>query len=547
MFLIVIAACYKGVVASTPDKSIGNSACPCCVDDAPLARTSPSIINDERVVDIADQLEVFGRGGGIENQRPVALVTGGTSKLGREIVDTLHREGYDVAIHCNSDLDAAKGAASKLNKIVPGSADSFQADLSNPQTSPDACAKLIESVVNKFGGRLDLLVNNASCFQKSSILNHKSTKSLSKDWAKQFTLNLSSPMFLAKAAHKSLSKSNNGSIVNIADIHGVHPLESHTIYSTTKAGLIMATKGLAQEMADSNVRVNGINPGAIDWLDSHSEEDKKSIIDQVPLGRAGDKSDISSSVSFLAKNKYITGEVITVDGGRKSLNTPQEDMATSINQLIQGGGDKSSELERLSNTYDTLLRSFGYDPTKSAGIQKTPLRAAKAMDFLLSGTRMKIEEVLNGAIFDVDEDEQASVTSSSDSPQDMVVVHGISFYSLCEHHLLPFWGHVHIAYIPRNGKVLGLSKLPRIVQVFSRRLQVQERLTKDVATAIEEAIGARGVAVSIDARHMCMEMRGVEQNASTTSTRFISGLFEKDKQLLAEFYDKISLSRASAR
>lgn len=206
--------------------------------------------------------------------------------------------------------------------------------------------------------------------------------------------------------------------------------------------------------------------------------------------------------------------------------------------------------------YDALMRTYGYDPTSSSSLVKTPTRAAKAMAFLTSGTNMKAEDVLNGAIFDLNEDlsDDVSTTESDDyeageaaASNDMVVVHGITFYSLCEHHLLPFFGTVHIAYIPQNGRVLGLSKLPRLVQVFSRRLQVQERLTSDIARAIEESTGARGVAVTIDARHMCVEMRGVEQNCSVTSTRVMRGAFERDQALVNEFYNKISLSRSSSR
>jgi len=520
----------------------------------------------------ATSTAAFGRRGGSMNavlrdikqqpqcqeERPVALVTGGTSKIGRDIVRHLHQEGYNVAIHCNSDIHSARNAASTLNKLRTGSAYCIRADLSDPDSAPKACDELVNAVLQRFGGRLDLLVNNASCFEKSScVLSHNDAGSLSGEWSKHLTLNLSSPVFLARAAFAPLSRMGGGSIVNIADIHGVHPLEKNTMYSTSKAGLIMATKGLAQEMASSNVRVNGINPGAIEWVDPPpSEEYRNSVLEKVPLQRMGDKGDISSSVLFLAKNQYITGEVITIDGGRTSLNPPKGEEQLKIkNNLLIPASSSPKELLPLSDNkndvaamYDGLLRSFGYDPDQSRGIQKTPMRAAKAMDFLLSGTRMKVEDVLNGAIFDVDEDEDDDrVSSAGDPSRDMVVVHGITFYSLCEHHLLPFFGQVHIAYIPRNGKVLGLSKLPRIVQVFSRRLQVQERLTKDIASAIEEAIGARGVAVSIDARHMCVEMRGVEQCASTTSTRFMLGDFEKDPRLVAEFYDKISLSRDSSR
>mmetsp|Transcript_10201 Transcript_10201/g.15663 ORF Transcript_10201/g.15663 Transcript_10201/m.15663 type:complete len:228 (+) Transcript_10201:110-793(+) len=189
-------------------------------------------------------------------------------------------------------------------------------------------------------------------------------------------------------------------------------------------------------------------------------------------------------------------------------------------------------LKSIEIMYKSILEKFGNNINRE-GLLKTPQRVTKAMVHLLSGNQKDLTTILNGAVF-------------SEDTKEMVVVHGITFYSLCEHHLLPFFGQAHIAYIP-NGKVLGLSKLPRIVQMFSRRLQVQERLTQDIANAVEQAIGALGVAVVIDARHMCMEMRGVEQHDSNTSTRCLRGVFKEDKQLVTDFYEKMSASRSRSR
>jgi len=145
----------------------------------------------------------------------------------------------------------------------------------------------------------------------------------------------------------------------------------------------------------------------------------------------------------------------------------------------------------------------------------------KSMDFLTGGHAQSVDEVLHGALFDVDYDE-------------MVMVKDIEFYSMCEHHLLPFFGRAHIAYVP-NGKVVGLSKLPRIVDVFSRRLQVQERLTQQIAEAIEEAIQPQGVAIVIEAQHLCMMMRGVQKQESKTVTSAMLGVFKTQAQTRTEF------------
>ena len=173
-------------------------------------------------------------------------------------------------------------------------------------------------------------------------------------------------------------------------------------------------------------------------------------------------------------------------------------------------------LEEL--TRELLLR-LGEDPGRE-GLLKTPERFAKAYQYLTTGYQEDPAEVLNGALFAVDYDE-------------MVIVKDIEMFSLCEHHVLPFFGKVHIAYIPR-GKVVGLSKLPRLVEVFARRLQVQERLTVEIAEAIQHAIQPMGVGVVIEARHLCMMMRGVEKQHSATVTSSMLGAF-RAQQTRAEF------------
>jgi GTP cyclohydrolase I len=170
--------------------------------------------------------------------------------------------------------------------------------------------------------------------------------------------------------------------------------------------------------------------------------------------------------------------------------------------------------------YRELLLRIGEDPTRD-GLIDTPQRMEKSMAFLTRGYAMDVSTVLHEALFDVDYDE-------------MVIVKDIEFFSLCEHHLLPFFGKAHIAYVP-NGKVIGLSKIPRLVDVFARRLQVQERLTMQIADAIAEAIAPQGVAVILEAQHLCMMMRGVEKQHSDTVTSAMRGVFKTQLQTRNEF------------
>jgi GTP cyclohydrolase I len=176
----------------------------------------------------------------------------------------------------------------------------------------------------------------------------------------------------------------------------------------------------------------------------------------------------------------------------------------------------------MEELVEGMLGEIGEDLTRE-GLQKTPHRVAKAMEFLTSGYGKDIDTVFNGAIFNEEYDE-------------MVIVKDIDFFSMCEHHMLPFFGKAHVAYIP-NGKIIGLSKLPRIVDVFARRLQVQERLTRQIADTLFEYLNPEGVGVVIEAQHMCMMMRGVgKQNAVATTSAMI-GVFKDDEKTRQEFLE----------
>ena len=172
-----------------------------------------------------------------------------------------------------------------------------------------------------------------------------------------------------------------------------------------------------------------------------------------------------------------------------------------------------------------LLTELGED-TKREGLLNTPKRVAKAYEFLTAGYKINIKKLLNDAIFNEKYDE-------------MVLVKNIDFYSLCEHHLLPFYGKVHVAYIP-DGKIVGLSKIPRIVDMFSRRLQVQERMTQQIADTIDEFLQPKGVAVVSEAFHMCMMMRGVEKQNSSATTSAVHGVFKEDARTRSEFLELIN-------
>ena len=177
-----------------------------------------------------------------------------------------------------------------------------------------------------------------------------------------------------------------------------------------------------------------------------------------------------------------------------------------------------------------MLKELGEEPGRD-GLVRTPQRVARAMRFFTQGYEQDPIAILNDALFDVSYDE-------------MVIVKDIDFYSLCEHHLLPFFGRIHIAYVP-NGKVVGLSKIPRLVEMFGRRLQVQERLTTQVAETLQRVLDPKGVAVVVEAIHLCMMMRGVQQQNASAVTSAVHGVFERDPKTRQEFMDLIRRQKPS--
>ena len=184
------------------------------------------------------------------------------------------------------------------------------------------------------------------------------------------------------------------------------------------------------------------------------------------------------------------------------------------------------ENEKIADLTNSLLKEIGEDPSRE-GLMKTPLRVSKAWSFFSRGYTQNIDEIVNNAIFNED-------------AKDMVVVRDVEFFSLCEHHLLPFFGKAHVAYLP-NGRVVGLSKIPRIIDMFSRRLQVQERLTRQIAEAIKDVLEPIGVAVIMEGQHMCMQMRGVEKQNSLATTSSMLGKFRESDRTRSEFLSIIRL------
>ncbi|CAO1407154.1 unnamed protein product [Diamesa serratosioi] len=282
---------------------------------------------------------------------------------------------------------------------------------------------------------------------------------------------------------------------------------------------------LNQAIDDTNFpssRNSSVSSIAREVNNSQSELEKLTIDALVPIQSNGIKP-----TSFKTS---LSDEVFDTPGTPKTprtVTTPGHEKCTYHHDLELDHKPLTREdlLSDMANSYRMLLGSLGEDPNRQ-GLLKTPERAAKAMLFFTKGYDQSLETTLNGAVFDEDHDE-------------MVVVKDIEMFSMCEHHLVPFYGKVSIGYLPCK-KILGLSKLARIVEIFSRRLQVQERLTKQIAVAVTQAVQPSGVAVIIEASHMCMVMRGVQKINSKTVTSTMLGVFREDSKTREEFLNLVT-------
>ncbi|KAG5979094.1 GTP cyclohydrolase 1, partial [Claviceps digitariae] len=255
-----------------------------------------------------------------------------------------------------------------------------------------------------------------------------------------------------------------------------------------------------------SVVLNGSHPGALDKRRHSLSKAARDPRDEPPTKKRATATGSSEIVRS-------PSPVIDFEGlSRPSLGTRERQDETAEQAALR--------MEKMRGAVRTLLECVGEDPDRE-GLLDTPSRYAKALMFLTSGYQVDVKQTINNALF-------------NESHNELIIVKNIEIHSLCEHHLVPFIGKMHIGYIPRNT-VIGLSKLPRIAEMYARRLQIQERLTKEVANAIMEILKPRGVAVVMESSHLCMVMRGVEQTATSTITSCMLGCFEKSSKTRAEF------------
>lgn len=256
-------------------------------------------------------------------------------------------------------------------------------------------------------------------------------------------------------------------------------------------------------------------PVAVDESSSMIASDMSSHSDDAPL----------PTLSERKRPRRATAEAPEEDGGHTTEKVTSNSAESSTSSVpVSVVMTEQERLQKMTSACRTILECIGEDPDRE-GLVKTPDRWAKALMFMCSGYEKTAQDVTNNAVFEENHDE-------------MVVVRNIDIHSLCEHHMVPFTGQVHIGYIP-NGKILGLSKLARIAEIYARRLQVQERLTRQIADSIVQAIQPLGVAVVVECTHFCMVMRGVQKTGAITTTSSVRGCFESNPKTRAEFFSII--------
>ncbi|UZJ52604.1 hypothetical protein CBS101457_001924 [Exobasidium rhododendri] len=310
----------------------------------------------------------------------------------------------------------------------------------------------------------------------------------------------------------------------------VKPVKASTAFSTLSNG---PSKKLAVDDSDSNFeaaveRRLAATMASSKLYDSHADsEDADDVLDEERLRRGRQVS--SRSVVALSRMPSSTSGTRTPVTDKDGLGWPAKGSLIRMNSTADQTAQTTA---RLSNAVKTILECLGEDPERE-GLKKTPERYAKALLWMTRGYEERLSNVISNAIFDEEHDE-------------MVIVRDIEISSLCEHHLVPFRGKIHIGYLP-NRLVIGLSKLARIAETFARRLQVQERLTKQVALALDEAISPQGVAVVMEAEHMCMAMRGVQKPGASTVTSCMLGVFRDRAKTRQEFLSLIGMGSGGRR